>query len=68
MSSHFFTINYILQKHLPKVFYLSEYLVRRAREIKKVGRILNKLNPKRGKTISNETVNLVQKAATRQKN
>ena len=48
------------REHCAAYFGVSEYLIRRARELKKVGGILNKPNPKQGKTISNETINLVK--------
>ena len=47
------------RQYCSQYFNVSEYLVRKARELKKAGGILNKPNPKRGKTFSNETLNLV---------
>ena len=47
--------------HCSKFFKVSEYIVRTARELKKVSGILSKPPPKKGKTISPETVELVIK-------
>ena len=48
------------RQHCAQYFNVSEYLVRQARELKKSGGILTKPNPKRGKTLPNETLNLVR--------
>ena len=50
------------QEYASKQFDVSEYLIKdeTARELKKVGGILAKSAPKNGKTLSQETLNLVQ--------
>ena len=48
------------REYASKQFNVSEYLTRTARELKKVGRILAKLVPKKGKTLPQETLDLFQ--------
>ena len=47
------------REYCSKFFELSEYVVRTARELKKVSGILSKPSPKRGKKLSPETVALI---------
>lgn len=47
------------RQFVSKFFQVSEYVVRTARELKKVSGILSKPGPKRGKSISEETLELV---------
>ena len=48
------------REYASKQFDVSEYLTRTARELKKVGRILAKPVPKKGKTLPQETLDLFQ--------
>ena len=48
------------RKYCAEYFGVSEYLIRTARELKKNNGILSKLAPKKGKKISQETIDLVQ--------
>ena len=49
-----------LQKYASTQFNVSEYLIRTAHELQKVGEILAKPVPKKGKTLPQETLDLVQ--------
>ena len=48
------------REYASKQFDVSEYLIRTARELKKVGGIQAKPAPKKGKTLPQETLDLVQ--------
>ena len=48
------------REYISKQFDVSEYLIETARELKKVGGILAKPAPKKGKTLPQETLDLVQ--------
>ena len=48
------------QEYASKQFDVSEYLIQTARELKKLGRIMTKPAPKKGKTLPQETLDLVQ--------